>query len=281
MEPYIKEKKERTNSLSRHIKPKHLNPFVILWSIYLAISVGLKFLYENWVYTLIALGILLAVIILYLLIFKMIVYNRKKKIYEHSSFYKDTNIPYNIQLKKQFSSFEVLTYNRIKRKLNSKTKYLLNVSWPCNTTNKTIDLMVFHESGIYVLNLIDYKGSIYGDIEDDLWNYSCKSRKKSQIDNPIIENKNIVEKLEHFEFSFTPEVLCSKRVKVTQILEEIVTLNKFFEIVNSKPILPKKELYYMDTIYETMKQYVFKQEHENKSYTKNKEDNEEKGYVMY
>lgn len=110
-------------------------------------------------------------------------------IYENSEFSKITN----------FSLFNVWTNSDIKglyklcksiNKLQGEKRVLLNILLP---NESTIDAVVVHESGIYVINIKNMNGWIYGREQDAEWAQALyKKEKLNKFDNPIIDIKKVI-----------------------------------------------------------------------------------------
>ncbi|TSI06166.1 nuclease-related domain-containing protein [Lysinibacillus sp. BW-2-10] len=72
-------------------------------------------------------------------------------------------------------------------KSNGKNKVLLDISLP--TTNHKIDAILVHQSGIYILNLQQFNGWIYGREQDEAWAEARHKNKLNKFTNPLIQNK--------------------------------------------------------------------------------------------
>lgn len=68
-------------------------------------------------------------------------------------------------------------------------KILMNLHIPvANQRTTEIDLLMIHETGIYVFEVKHYKGTIYGDSEGDVWTQYFRTAKNNVFENPIHQN---------------------------------------------------------------------------------------------
>ena len=127
-----------------------------------------------------------------------VLYLREKKQYEKTEYY--------IQTKNTYQSVRTDT-GRIGEyyickyldKLEGYRKYLFNVYLPKEDGETTeLDVILLHESGIYVFESKNYSGWIFGNEAQRYWTQSLKKNKKSKFFNPIIQNKVHLKWLEHF-----------------------------------------------------------------------------------
>lgn len=112
--------------------------------------------------------------------------------YENSEFRKIT----------EYSLLHIWTNNDIKhtykfvqslRNLQGEYKLLLNLALPEKNGKRKIDAVVIHPSGIYVFNLQNHSGWIYGREKDEQWAHAAfKKDELIPFNNPIIELKNAV-----------------------------------------------------------------------------------------
>lgn len=63
--------------------------------------------------------------------------------------------------------FEVLS--QILKSVEGKFKILMNLKVPIEGKTTEIDLLMLHETGIYVFEVKNYKGIIYGDMNGKRW----------------------------------------------------------------------------------------------------------------
>lgn len=68
-------------------------------------------------------------------------------------------------------------------------KILMNLNVPTADGKTTeIDLLMIHETGIYVFEVKHYKGTIYGDDSGNVWTQYFRTTKNSTFKNPILQN---------------------------------------------------------------------------------------------
>lgn len=115
------------------------------------------------------------------------------KNYKETEYYKATHIPYLQMRFDKGRSGEYYTYKYLKA-LPGKKQYLFNCYIPKEDgTTTEIDVILLHESGIYVFESKNYSGWIFGDEAQTKWTQTLPAGKgksqKSYFFNPIIQNK--------------------------------------------------------------------------------------------
>ena len=84
---------------------------------------------------------------------------------------------------------EYLLFSYLYRYISGNYKILMNLKLPTNNYNSTeIDLLLIHETGIYVFEIKHYKGTIYGKDSDRNWTQFFKTTKNYVFKNPIEQN---------------------------------------------------------------------------------------------
>lgn len=84
---------------------------------------------------------------------------------------------------------EFLLFQNLYSILPGACKILMNLELPVNDTKKTeIDLLLIHETGLYVFEAKHYKGTIYGKGTDNTWTQYFRTSKNSVFKNPIFQN---------------------------------------------------------------------------------------------
>ena len=69
-------------------------------------------------------------------------------------------------------------------------KFLMNLQIPVQGNKTTeIDLVMIHETGIYVFEIKHYKGTIYGDESGRIWTQYFRTTANNTFDNPVNQNK--------------------------------------------------------------------------------------------
>ena len=98
---------------------------------------------------------------------------------------------------------EYLIYRHLREK-NANTKWLFNVYIPRGDGRTTeIDVLMIHQSGVYVFESKNYTGWIYGSSKRENWTQCIKPSEeaktiKYKFFNPIMQNNLHVKHLEHF-----------------------------------------------------------------------------------
>lgn len=91
---------------------------------------------------------------------------------------------------------EYLIFKDLFYRVDNISKILMNLEIPTPTGKKTeIDLVLIMESGIYVFESKHYKGTIYGQINDDSWIQWFKTKKSSHFNNPVKQNQYHIDNL--------------------------------------------------------------------------------------
>ncbi|MFC7685991.1 nuclease-related domain-containing protein [Ureibacillus sp. GCM10028918] len=72
-------------------------------------------------------------------------------------------------------------------KVNGKYKLLFNIALP--ESERIIDYLLLHQSGIYIINPKGHSGWIYGSEQDFQWGQVLENTQMNTFKNPIIENK--------------------------------------------------------------------------------------------
>lgn len=140
----------------------------------------------NLVFVAIVLGIIVSLI-------KFIIEYKKYKEYMNSDYYHMTHVSYWSMLFDKGRKGEYDTY-RYLRSLDGYKKFLFNCYIPKEDGTMTeVDMILLHESGIYVLESKNYSGWIFGTETQKQWTQTLATGKgktrKEHFLNPIIQNK--------------------------------------------------------------------------------------------
>ena len=85
---------------------------------------------------------------------------------------------------------EFLVLKSLYTSIIGQSKILMNLIIPTpNGKSTEIDLLMIHESGIYVFEVKHYKGTIYGNKDDEVWTQYFRTQKNSHFHNPIKQNE--------------------------------------------------------------------------------------------
>lgn len=83
-------------------------------------------------------------------------------------------------------------------------KILMNLQIPSKTGGTTeLDLVLIHETGLYVFEVKHYKGTIYGNISDKRWTQYFRTAQNHTFNNPVEQNQYHIEAL-HMLFPNIP-----------------------------------------------------------------------------
>lgn len=84
---------------------------------------------------------------------------------------------------------EYLVFQELYQFIPGSCKILMNLEIPA-ANNKTteIDLLLIHETGLYVFEVKHYKGTIYGRSTDNIWTQYFRTTKNNTFKNPILQN---------------------------------------------------------------------------------------------
>ena len=84
---------------------------------------------------------------------------------------------------------EYLVFCELYKHLEGCGKILMNLNIPTESGNTTeIDLLLIHETGMYVFEIKHYKGTIYGKDTDNVWTQYFRTSSNSVFKNPIEQN---------------------------------------------------------------------------------------------
>lgn len=84
---------------------------------------------------------------------------------------------------------EYLVFTDLYKNIQGNCKILMNLNIPTEKNKTTeIDLLMIHETGIYVFEIKHYKGTIYGKDTDDIWTQYFRTTKNSHFKNPVLQN---------------------------------------------------------------------------------------------
>ncbi len=127
---------------------------------------------------------------------------RKTKKYEQSDYYLQTKTPYRRVQSDKGLHGEFLTFKCLESLLGYK-KFLFNLYIPKEGGGTTeLDVILLHESGIYVFESKNYSGWIFGAESQQYWTQTLPIGKgrsqKTQFFNPILQNEGHLKWLKIF-----------------------------------------------------------------------------------
>ena len=131
-----------------------------------------------------------------------LIYTIKKNQYKKTEYYQQTknsylNVRFNKGLLGEFCTYKYLN------PLDGYKRYLFNLYIPTSNGETTeLDVVLLHESGIYVLESKNYSGWIFGTETQQYWTQTLSSGKgrsqKNRFFNPILQNKGHLKWLQAF-----------------------------------------------------------------------------------
>ena len=161
---------------------------------------------------------------------------------------------------------EYLVFARLFENVAGACKILMNLQFPAEYGKTTeVDLVLIHETGVYVFEIKHYKGTIYGRRHDEKWTQYFRTVKNSHFLNPIKQNeyhlknmKNIFPDVPMFSCVVFTNPECSLRITVKQEKDlNIFTLsqvNAFAEWIGKKE--KKYDMEAIDAIFCEMSKYA-------------------------
>ena len=85
---------------------------------------------------------------------------------------------------------EYLLFCELYKSIKGNGKILMNLQVPVDNTRTTeIDLVLVHETGLYVFEIKHYKGTIYGKSTDENWTQYFRTAKNNTFRNPVEQNR--------------------------------------------------------------------------------------------
>lgn len=93
---------------------------------------------------------------------------------------------------------EFLVFCELYKNIPGNCKILMNLNIPTTNEKTTeIDLILIHETGIYVFEIKHYKGTIYGDDTGNIWTQYFRTTKNNTFKNPILQNAYHIDALKN------------------------------------------------------------------------------------
>lgn len=91
---------------------------------------------------------------------------------------------------------EYLLFCELYKSIAGNGKILMNLNVPADNARTTeIDLIMIHETGVYVFEIKHYKGTIYGKDTDAIWTQYFRTAPNSVFKNPVLQNNYHIEVL--------------------------------------------------------------------------------------
>lgn len=186
--------------------------------------------------------------------------------YWKSGYYRQTRNSYREVLNDKGLYGEYLT-GRCLNKLKGEKKILYNIYLQKENGETTeIDMILLHESGIYVIESKNYSGTVSGEEEAWYWKQTLQNGEVYSFYNPIRQNESHIRSLNHILKTTPKEMYYSiivfddrtvlKKIKVEQRHVFVIKRNKLTRLLRCLSIAQKKCLNeQMNDIYETLIQF--------------------------
>lgn len=105
------------------------------------------------------------------------------------------------------------------------SKQLCNVYLPYKNRTSEIDIIMLHETGIYVFESKNYSGWIFGDESGQYWTQLLNKSTKNRFYNPILQNKTHIRALKQYlkltdETRILSYIVFSQRCELKKICEK-------------------------------------------------------------
>jgi len=235
--------------IARKRKNKNSNTAIavlILFVIYI-ISVIVQFISEN-SETFLNIIIIILIVLVLILALRGYLYYSKLEDYKKSAYFKDTGLPYKILRSNAGLRFEADVYNALRIRFPESpllTNLLIARKGSINEYSE-IDLIFFHQTGIYVLELKNYNGFIYGDMNKEYWTVGYKNETRTTYEflNPILQNKKHIEDLQKVtSYQYINQVIFSDKTEIDSYIDNVSNFDTF-----KKQISKKESIYTIDEL---------------------------------
>ena len=124
-------------------------------------------------------------------------------------------------------------------------KILRNVYVPVHGGYSEIDVLLLHETGVYVFESKNVVGSIYGDENHPQWERYKSKSEKDFIPNPVMQNEGHIKalceflQLNKFEFRVFSVIVFGTKAKLKSVPKNTSSIS-IFEVYNLETDLVKK-----------------------------------------
>nr|WP_325229211.1 NERD domain-containing protein [uncultured Oscillibacter sp.] len=105
------------------------------------------------------------------------------------------------------------------------SKQLCNVYLPYKNRTSEVDVIMIHETGIYVFESKNYSGWIFGDENGQYWTQFLNKNTKNRFFNPILQNKTHIRALKQYlglkdEIRILSYIVFSQRCELKKVCEK-------------------------------------------------------------
>ncbi len=89
---------------------------------------------------------------------------------------------------------EFLVFCELYKNIPGACKILMNLEFPASFGRTTeIDLLMIHETGLYVFEVKHFKGKIYGQVDEERWTQYFRTSSNKVFKNPVKQNQYHIE----------------------------------------------------------------------------------------
>ncbi|MBQ2730386.1 MAG: NERD domain-containing protein [Clostridia bacterium] len=150
---------------------------------------------------------------------------------------------------------EYLLFCELYKSVPGCAKILMNLNLPVSESSSTeVDLILIHETGLYVFEIKHFKGTIYGKDTDPIWTQYFRTVKNNTFKNPVLQNSYHIDALKklfpeipiHSCIVFTNSD-CDIRVKQSNTNISICRLIDIPQVLGHR-FKSNENLYTMETI---------------------------------
>lgn len=157
-----------------------------------------------------------------------------------------------------------LVFKKIYQSVPGCGKILVNLQVPTSESVAEIDLLLIHETGIYVFATKHYPGTIYGSSTDEFWTQCSRTSANHACENPVIQNqghiKAIQEKYPDLPiYSFIVFTSFDCELKIAEAIPEVTictihnVIKKIKKQCKAKPAV--LDIEQIDVLFNTLKQF--------------------------
>lgn len=163
--------------------------------------------------------------------------DKEGKEYKETEYYKETHTSYEDMITDKGKAGEYAAYRNICN-ISGYKKFLFNVyiENKDNADRKTeIDIILIHETGIFVIESKNFKGWIYGDEASEKWCQVFKNGKKFFFYNPIKQNYRHIQYLRDI-VGDDKEITSIITFSDDATLKKITNTNENLKVINNKQL---------------------------------------------
>lgn len=165
---------------------------------------------------------------------------------------------------------EFLVFCELYKNIQGTCKILMNLNIPTINEKATeIDLVLIHETGVYIFEIKHYKGTIYGDEKNNIWTQYFRTTKNNTFKNPILQNnyhinalKNILHEIPLKSIIVFTNQSCNIKVTNHNSNITICKINNLIKILEQtfQNSQIKYSIEEIDSIFNTLSKYSQMQE---------------------